>query len=87
MELGDRAIGFLLLLFSTTLFAYYTFWVIITPFVDSDHFVHSYFPAREYAIIIPGIAIAALVSFVLVFVGFVMVRASQGKPMAKSKTS
>jgi hypothetical protein len=30
MELGDRAIGFLLLLFSTTLFAYYTFWVIIT---------------------------------------------------------
>jgi hypothetical protein len=30
MELGDRAVGFLLLLFSTTLFAYYTFWVIIT---------------------------------------------------------
>lgn len=30
MDLGDRAIGFLLLLFSSTLFAYYTFWVIIT---------------------------------------------------------
>jgi dolichyl-phosphate mannosyltransferase polypeptide 2 regulatory subunit len=53
--------------------------------LDSDHFVHSYFPAREYAIVIPGIAIAALVSFVLVFVGVVMVRASQGK--SKSKTS
>lgn len=86
MELGDRAIGFLLLLFSTALFAYYTFWVIITPFVDSDHFVHSYFPAREYAIIIPGIALAALVCFVLVFVGVVMVRSSQTKAKSKPKT-
>jgi dolichyl-phosphate mannosyltransferase polypeptide 2 regulatory subunit len=59
----------------------------VQPFVDSDHFVHSYFPAREYAIIIPGIAIAALVSFVLVFVGFVMVRSSQVKAKPKSKTS
>jgi dolichyl-phosphate mannosyltransferase polypeptide 2 regulatory subunit len=59
----------------------------VQPFVDSDHFVHSYFPAREYAIIIPGIAIAALVSFVLVFVGFDMVRSSQVKAKPKSKTS
>lgn len=35
MELGDRALGLLLLLFSSTLFAYYTFWVIITVSVTS----------------------------------------------------
>jgi dolichyl-phosphate mannosyltransferase polypeptide 2 regulatory subunit len=84
MELGDRALGLLLLLFSSTLFAYYTFWVIITPFVDTDHFVHNYFPAREYAIIIPGLAGAALISFVLVFVGVVMVKSQHAKPKAKT---
>ncbi|CAM6127446.1 unnamed protein product [Calypogeia fissa] len=82
MELGDRAVGFSLLLFSITLFSYYTFWVIITPFVDSDHFVHSYFPAREFAIIIPVLAGVVLLSFLLIFVGVVLLRA--GKP--KSKT-
>lgn len=59
---------------------------VMQPFVDSDHFVHSYFPAREYAIIIPGIALAALVCFVLVFVGVVMVRSSQTKAKSKPKT-
>jgi hypothetical protein len=29
MELGDKAVGFLLTLTSLTLFTYYTFWVII----------------------------------------------------------
>lgn len=60
---------------------------IVQPFVDEDHFVHNYFPAREYAIIIPGIAGAALLSFVLVFIGVVMVKASQAKPKSKQKTS
>jgi dolichyl-phosphate mannosyltransferase polypeptide 2 regulatory subunit len=60
---------------------------IVQPFVDEDHFVHNYFPAREYAIIIPGIAGAALLSFVLVFIGVVMVKASQAKPKSKPKTS
>lgn len=55
--------------------------------MDEDHFVHNYFPAREYAIIIPGIAGAALLSFVLVFIGVVMVKASQAKPKSKPKTS
>jgi hypothetical protein len=41
MELGDRALGLLLLLFSSTLFAYYTFWVIITVSVDSTSLSHS----------------------------------------------
>ncbi|KAJ7517854.1 hypothetical protein O6H91_21G042700 [Diphasiastrum complanatum] len=56
MDLADRTVGFVLLLFSVSLFSYYTFWVIITPFVDSDHFVHGFFPAREYAILIPAFA-------------------------------
>jgi prolipoprotein diacylglyceryltransferase len=58
--------------------------VCVQPFVDTDNFVHNYFPAREYAIIIPGLAGAALISFVLVFVGVVMVKSRHAKPKAKT---
>ncbi|KAL0324736.1 UNVERIFIED_CONTAM: Dolichol-phosphate mannose synthase subunit [Sesamum calycinum] len=53
MELADRAVGLLLSVISLSIFTYYTFWVIILPFVDSDHFVHKYFLPQEYAILIP----------------------------------
>ncbi|XVE65327.1 hypothetical protein DITRI_Ditri07aG0172200 [Diplodiscus trichospermus] len=49
MELADRAVGFLLSLINLSIFTYYTFWVIILPFLDSDNFIHSYFLPHEYA--------------------------------------
>ncbi|PTQ35935.1 hypothetical protein MARPO_0067s0029 [Marchantia polymorpha] len=82
MELGDRTVGFLLLIFSLSLFSYYTFWVVITPFVDSEHFIHLYFPAREFAIIIPVLAGVLLLSFVAIFIGVVILRSR--KPKSKS---
>ncbi|WVZ71492.1 hypothetical protein U9M48_020076, partial [Paspalum notatum var. saurae] len=68
MELGDKAVGFLLTLTSLSIFTYYTFWVIILPFVDSDHFVHKYFLPQDYAILIPVFAGVVLLSFLSVFV-------------------
>ncbi|ONK72800.1 uncharacterized protein A4U43_C04F23370 [Asparagus officinalis] len=41
MELADKEVGLLLTSISISLFTYYTFWVIILPFVDQDHFIHS----------------------------------------------
>jgi hypothetical protein len=38
MGMGDQAVGFLLLLFSITLFSYYTFWVIITVGFESQSY-------------------------------------------------
>ncbi|KAI9111347.1 hypothetical protein K1719_017037 [Acacia pycnantha] len=32
---------------SITIFTYYTFWVIILPFVESNHFIHKYFLPQE----------------------------------------
>ncbi|KAJ7517856.1 hypothetical protein O6H91_21G043400 [Diphasiastrum complanatum] len=81
MDLADRTVGFVLLLFSISLFSYYTFWVIITPFVDSDHF----FPAREYAIFIPALAGVTLLSLIMIFVGVVLLLLRSGK--SKSKTA
>ncbi|WOK91884.1 dolichol phosphate-mannose biosynthesis regulatory protein [Canna indica] len=82
MELADKAVGFLLSAISLSIFSYYTFWVIILPFVEKDHFVHEYFPPQEYAILLPVFSGVALLSFLCVFVGFVMIKSNKKKKSA-----
>ncbi|QCD81899.1 dolichol-phosphate mannose synthase subunit 2-like [Vigna unguiculata] len=79
MELADRAVGFLLSVTSLSIFTYYTFWVIILPFVDDDHFVHKYFLPQEYAILIPVSAGVTLLCFLSIFVGVVMLKSKRKK--------
>ncbi|KAK8953177.1 hypothetical protein KSP40_PGU012531 [Platanthera guangdongensis] len=77
MELADKAVGFLLTTISLSIFSYYTFWVLILPFVDSDHFIHMYFLSREYAIIIPLFAGITLLCFLSMFIGYVMLKSKK----------
>ncbi|GMH09192.1 hypothetical protein Nepgr_011032 [Nepenthes gracilis] len=79
MELADRAVGFLLSCVSLSIFTYYTFWVIILPFVDSDHFIHKYFLPQEYAILIPVFGGVALLCFLSIFIGLVMLKSKKKK--------
>ncbi|XP_010532856.1 PREDICTED: dolichol phosphate-mannose biosynthesis regulatory protein [Tarenaya hassleriana] len=74
MELADRAVGFLLSSISLSIFIYYTFWIIISPFVDTDHFIHKYFLPQDYAILVPVSAVFALLSFLAMFIGFVILK-------------
>ncbi|KAG6577726.1 Dolichol-phosphate mannose synthase subunit 2 [Cucurbita argyrosperma subsp. argyrosperma] len=79
MELADKTVGFLLSLTSLSIFTYYTFWVIILPFVDSDHFIHSYFLPQEFAILIPVFAGVVLLCLLGIFVGIVMLKSKRKK--------
>ncbi|XP_078176249.1 dolichol phosphate-mannose biosynthesis regulatory protein-like protein [Carex rostrata] len=79
MELGDKAVGALLTTVSLAIFTYYTFWVVILPFVESDHFIHQYFLPSEFAVLIPVFAGVALLCFLSVFVGLVMVKSKKKK--------
>ncbi|KAJ0974804.1 hypothetical protein J5N97_016790 [Dioscorea zingiberensis] len=79
MELADKAVGCFLSAISLTIFIYYTFWVIILPFVESDHFIHGYFLPQEFAILIPVFAGVALLSILCVFVGYVMLKSKAKK--------
>ncbi|KAK1438326.1 hypothetical protein QVD17_04133 [Tagetes erecta] len=79
MELADRAIGFVLASISVIIFTYYTFWVIILPFVDKEHFVHNYFLPQEYAILLPVYAGVSLICFLSVFIGYVMLKSKKKK--------
>ncbi|XP_022925448.1 dolichol-phosphate mannose synthase subunit 2 [Cucurbita moschata] len=79
MELADKTVGFLLSLTSLSIFTYYTFWIIILPFVDSDHFIHNYFLPQEYAILIPVFAGVVLLCLLAIFVGIVMLKSKKKK--------
>ena len=77
--MGDKAVGLVLTMTSLSIFTYYTFWVIILPFVDDDHFVHQYFLPQEYAIFIPVFAGVVLLSFLSIFIGLVMLKSKKKK--------
>ncbi|KAI7988749.1 Dolichol-phosphate mannose synthase subunit 2 [Camellia lanceoleosa] len=56
---------------------YYTFWVIILPFVDGDHFIHKYFLPQEYAVLIPVFPGVAILNFLSIFIGRVMLKSKK----------
>ncbi|KAL2901683.1 Dolichol-phosphate mannose synthase subunit 2 [Bienertia sinuspersici] len=47
--------------------------------LDDDHFIHNYFLPQEYAIIIHVLAGVALVCFLCVFIGSVMLKSKRKK--------
>ncbi|KAK4375187.1 hypothetical protein RND71_005864 [Anisodus tanguticus] len=77
MELADRTVGLLLTVTSLSIFTYYTFWVIILPLVDTDHFVPKYFLPQEYAILIPVFARMTLMCLLSIFIGYVMLKSKK----------
>ncbi|KAK2819406.1 hypothetical protein Q5P01_024967 [Channa striata] len=68
----DQAVGMSLVVFSLVLFMYYSIWVIILPFVDSDHVLQKYFLPREYAVLLPGIAAVILLLCIGAFTAVVI---------------
>lgn len=52
----NRDLGKILIAFTLIIFAYYTFWIIVLPFVDDEYKnqVAAYFPPVEIALFIPA---------------------------------
>ncbi|KAF0700589.1 Aste57867_8925 [Aphanomyces stellatus] len=76
---SDQSTGALLLTVSVVSYIYYILWVIITPFVDKDHVVQSFFPERYYAIAIPSILLVVFLTVCSTFIGLVMIRSKPPK--------
>uniref|UniRef100_A0A1A8PXF5 Dolichol phosphate-mannose biosynthesis regulatory protein n=2 Tax=Nothobranchius TaxID=28779 RepID=A0A1A8PXF5_9TELE len=79
---ADQAVGMSLVVFSLLLFSYYTVWVIVLPFVDSDHPLHRCFLPREYSVILPGVAAVIFVLFVGTFTTIIMWKDHKPKKVA-----
>jgi dolichyl-phosphate mannosyltransferase polypeptide 2 regulatory subunit len=77
--MSSRGFGLGLVSVSVGLFLYYSFWVLVTPFIDTNHWLQSYFPDRSYALVIPTLLCVVAVSIVSSFVALVMIRSSKPK--------
>ena len=72
MTVGDKLVGVAGLVLSIAIFAYYTTWVLVAPFVDNSvTSFHRFFPDRWWAIAGPCVLLAAAVTFVATFIRYV----------------
>lgn len=67
-------VGLGLVAVSLIIFTYYTAWVILLPFIDSEHVIHKFFLPREYAVAIPLAAGLLLLLFVGLFITYIMLK-------------
>ncbi|XP_004849340.1 dolichol phosphate-mannose biosynthesis regulatory protein [Heterocephalus glaber] len=70
----DQVVGLSLVALSLIIFTYYTVWVILLPFIDSEHIIHKYFLPRAYAIAIPLAAGLLLLLFMGLFITYMMLK-------------
>lgn len=70
----DQVVGLGLVAVSLIVFTYYTAWVILLPFIDSQHVIHKYFLPRAYAVAIPLVAGLLLLLCVGLFITHVMLK-------------
>ncbi|KAH9076802.1 dolichyl-phosphate mannosyltransferase polypeptide 2, regulatory subunit [Aphanomyces euteiches] len=76
---SDQSSGAILLAVSVASYIYYALWVFVTPFVDKDHAVQSFFPERYYAMAIPSVLLVVFLTVCSTFIGLVMIRSKPPK--------
>ena len=69
----DDVLGKHVIAVASALFAYYTVWVLVVPWVDHGHAFRSYFPHRWWALVIPTLSVVAPICIVLTFLGSLFV--------------
>ena len=68
----DRAYGIVLMILSTAIFTFFTFWVIIMPLVDADHPLQQFFPDRYFGLLLPFLMGVICLTTTTSFIGVVM---------------
>ncbi|KAF7583594.1 putative dolichol phosphate-mannose biosynthesis regulatory protein [Clavispora lusitaniae] len=70
---------------ATVVFIYYSVWVLVLPFVETDSLLQNLFPPRDYAIKLPLILLVSAVFAVTAFIGNVIIKNAQKEKLKKSK--
>lgn len=66
-------------------FAYYTIWVFVLPFIDDSSFLNAFFLPRDYAIKLPILLLLIAGVGVGTFVGNVLIKNAEKERLKKSK--
>ncbi|KAJ2393405.1 Dolichol phosphate-mannose biosynthesis regulatory protein [Coemansia sp. RSA 2603] len=76
-QINDKAVGAALLGVGSLVFAYYSVWTLVIPFVDKDHPARMLFPPQWYAIALPVFLLVVGVTAIFGFLSFVMLKSSK----------
>ncbi|KAJ7109403.1 dolichol phosphate-mannose biosynthesis regulatory, partial [Mycena epipterygia] len=76
---SDKLLGGTMLLAAAVVFTYYTTWAMLLPFFDSSSDIHSFFPAREWAVRLPAFILTAGVAAIGAFVVLTVIRENRKK--------
>ncbi|XP_006082249.1 dolichol phosphate-mannose biosynthesis regulatory protein-like [Myotis lucifugus] len=75
MAMGtDQVVGLSLIVVSLIIFTYYATWVILLPFIDSQHVIHKYFLPQPMLLPSPVAAGLLLLLFVGLFIIYVILK-------------
>ncbi|PRP86923.1 hypothetical protein PROFUN_03671 [Planoprotostelium fungivorum] len=73
----DQVYGYALLVTVLSLYAYWLFWTLVTPFIEEGHFVLNWFLPLHFAISIPMLPILIILCLIITFLSFVMIESMQ----------
>ncbi|ODQ81570.1 hypothetical protein BABINDRAFT_22307, partial [Babjeviella inositovora NRRL Y-12698] len=79
----DSLVGLAMLGAATFVFAYYTTWTFILPFVSETHFLNLFFLPREWAIRIPVFLLLVATLGVGTFIGKTVIKSAQKEKAKK----
>jgi len=71
---ADQAVGYGMVGLAASIFAYYTVWILLLPFVDPEHAVQDFFPPRIYAVTVPIVAGVCVLIVLGIAVGVIMAK-------------
>lgn len=78
----DKIVGLVLMSAAIIIFAYYSTWTLVTPFVDAEHPIQALFPDRQLALLLPAVLLVLGITGVATFVGVVLSKAKAKKKSA-----
>lgn len=70
---------------ATAVFAYYTAWVFLLPFLDEDNLIQGFFLPRDYAIKLPFLLLLLGGLAVGTFIGNVLIKNAEKEKLKRSK--
>ena len=73
----SKSLGTLWFISVLAFWIYYTFWIIISPFVEPSHAMQRYFPDRKWGIVVPILLGIGYLCVALTFVGLALISDSK----------
>ena len=72
-----RTLATIILVLTWVLFAYYTIWILVTPALDSNHWMQEYFLDRMYGILPTSLLAYLILAYMFTFAGIALITDSE----------